>query len=82
MFKTISALVLAASVFAAPAMASTVTKTEKSPAAKHVVLKPSVANANAKMTKTKKHHATHSSKSSKKVAKSTAKTPAKTPAKS
>lgn len=56
MFKTISAAVLAVSLLAAPAMAATATKTHTQPPAKHVVLKRSVANANAKAGAVKKHH--------------------------
>lgn len=58
MFKTISAAIVAASVLAAPAMANTtvIKKTERAPATKSVVLKKSVANANAKMYKTHRHH--------------------------
>ncbi len=56
MFKTISAAVLAASLLAVPAMATTVIKTHNAPAAKHIVLKRSVANANAKMVSKKHHH--------------------------
>ncbi len=37
-------------------MAPTVIKTEKAPVAKHIVLKRSVANANAKVIVLKKHH--------------------------
>ncbi len=59
MFKTISAAVLAVSVLAAPAMATTVIKTNNAPAAKHIVLKRSVANANAKVIVVKKHHGHH-----------------------
>lgn len=57
MFKTISAAVLAVSLLAVPAMAGTaVIKTHKAPAAKHVVLKRTVASANAKMSKKTRHH--------------------------
>jgi hypothetical protein len=59
MFKTISAAVLAVSVLAAPAMATTVIRTHKAPVTKHVVLKRSVANANAKVIVVKKHHHHH-----------------------
>jgi hypothetical protein len=59
MFKTISAAVIAASLLVVPAMAGTAAiKTHKAPVAKHVVLKRSVANANAKMSK-KAHHKLH-----------------------
>ncbi|HEY0236970.1 MAG TPA: hypothetical protein VGC86_18230 [Afipia sp.] len=59
MFKTISAAVLAVSVLAAPAMAATIIKTHNAPAAKHIVLKRSVANANARMIVVPKHHRHH-----------------------
>lgn len=59
MFKTISAAVLAVSVLAAPAMATTVIKTHKAPVAKHVVLKRPVANAKAEMIVAPKHHNHH-----------------------
>jgi hypothetical protein len=54
MLKTISATLLAVSVLAAPAFASEAGKTTKAPAVKAVQLKPSVRNANAKMSH---HHA-------------------------
>lgn len=60
MFKTISAAVLAVSVLAAPAMAgTTVIKTHKAPVARHVTLKRSIANANAKMVVVERHHHHH-----------------------
>lgn len=52
MFKTISAALLAASVFVAPAMAGT-SRTGQVPAAKTATLKSNVLNANAK---TGRHH--------------------------
>lgn len=57
MMKKISAAVIAASLFAVPAMAAnTAAKTEQAPAAQSQTLKPSVANANAKdVKKTTKH---------------------------
>jgi hypothetical protein len=54
MLKTISAALLAASVFVAPAMAGTM-RTGHASAAKTVTLKPSVLNAHAKMGR--HHHA-------------------------
>lgn len=48
MLKTISAALLVASVFVAPAMASSA-RTGHAPAIKSVTLKSSVLNANAKM---------------------------------
>ncbi|HEY0220319.1 MAG TPA: hypothetical protein VGC26_11235 [Afipia sp.] len=59
MFKTISAAVLAVSVLAAPAMANTVVRTHNAPVAKHIVLKRSIANANAKVIVVPKHHHHH-----------------------
>lgn len=60
MLKTISAALVAASMLAAPAMAATVMKTEKAPVTKSETVKPSVANANAKVTTKKvKHHKAH-----------------------
>ena len=55
MLKIISAAVVAASVLVAPAMAATVIKTEKTTIHSRV-LKPSVANANARVVVVKKHH--------------------------
>jgi hypothetical protein len=52
MLKTISAALLAASVFIAPAMAGTA-RTGHAPVTKSVTLKSSVLNANAKMGR---HH--------------------------
>lgn len=59
MFKTFSAAVLAVSVLAAPAMATTVIKTHNAPASKHIALKRSVANAKAEVLVVKKHHHHH-----------------------
>ena len=60
MLKKISAALIAASIFAAPAMAATVIKTERAPATKSVTvvkktIKPSVANAKAQAIVVKKH---------------------------
>lgn len=59
MLKKISAVLIAASIFAAPAMAATVIKTERAPATKTVTViktvKPSVANARAQTIVVKKH---------------------------
>jgi hypothetical protein len=54
MFKTISAALLAASVFVAPAMAGT-SRTGQAPAAKTATINSKVLNANAK-AKAKSHH--------------------------
>lgn len=59
MFKTISAAVLAVSVLAAPAMATTVIKMHHATVAKHIVLKPSIAHANARMVSKKHYHHHH-----------------------
>ena len=59
MFKTISAAVLAVSVLAAPAMATTLIKSHHAPFEKHIVLKRSLANANAKMVSRKHYHHHH-----------------------
>lgn len=56
MLKMISAALIATSMLAAPAMAATVIKTEKAPAAKTVVIKPSVANAQAHYVKRSHNH--------------------------
>jgi hypothetical protein len=64
MLKTISAALLAASVFAAPAMAAGIAKntapnrgaTQAAPVIKSVQVKKSVLNANAKMGR---HHHRH-----------------------
>jgi hypothetical protein len=58
MLKIISAAVVAASVMVAPAMAATVIKTEKTISHSRV-LKPSVANANARVIVVKKKHHHH-----------------------
>lgn len=49
MFKKISAALLVASMLTAPALAATVIKTERAPAAKTMTVKPSVANAKAQV---------------------------------
>lgn len=54
MFKMISAALLAASVFVAPAMAGT-SRTGQAPAAKTATINSKVLNANAK-AKAKSHH--------------------------
>jgi hypothetical protein len=59
MLKTISAALLAVSVFAAPALAAGTEKTAQSPVAKSVQVKPSVLNANAKTGRHHFKHATH-----------------------
>ncbi len=59
MLKTISAVVLATSLLAAPAMANIVIKTHHAPAGKHVVLKHSIANANARLMSRKHYHHHH-----------------------
>lgn len=58
MFKTISAALIATSLVAAPAMATTIIKTERAPISKTIVVKPSVANAKAQTIVVKKvrHH--------------------------
>jgi len=57
MIKTISAVLLAVSVLAAPAMAGTTRSASHAvPAAKFVQLKPGALNANAKMGR---HHHQH-----------------------
>jgi hypothetical protein len=55
MLKTISAALLVASVFVAPAMAGTA-RMGHAPAIKSVTLKQSVLNANAKMGRHHRHH--------------------------
>ena len=62
MFKKFSAALLVASMLTAPALAATVIKTERAPATKTVVIKPSVANAKAQavvVKKTHRHHRMH-----------------------
>ncbi|MCX7309482.1 MAG: hypothetical protein NTZ72_16705 [Afipia sp.] len=54
MFKKISAALLVASMLTAPALAATVIKTERAPAAKTATMKPSVANAKAQVVVVKK----------------------------
>ena len=57
MIKTISAVLLAVSVLAAPAMAGTAkSASHAAPAAKSVQVKPAVLKANAKMGR---HHHRH-----------------------
>jgi hypothetical protein len=56
MLKIISAALIATSMLAAPVMAATVIKTERAPVAKTVVVKPSVANAQARFVKRSHHH--------------------------
>ena len=58
MLKTISAALLVASVFVAPAMAGSA-RTGHAPALKSETLKPNVANANAKMGRHHRHHRHH-----------------------
>jgi hypothetical protein len=58
MLKTISAALLLASVFVAPAMAGTV-RTGDAPATKSVTLKSNVLNANAKMGRHHHHSRRH-----------------------
>ncbi len=56
MLKTISAALLAVSMFAAPALAAGSGKTTQAPAAKASQVKPGVLNAKAKMGR---HHVKH-----------------------
>lgn len=58
MFKTISAALLAASVFVAPAMAGT-SRTDQAPAAKTATINSKVLNANAKAKAKSHHHRAH-----------------------
>ena len=58
MFKTISAALLAASVFVAPAMAGTA-RTSQAPAAKTATVNSNVLNANAKAKAKSHHHRAH-----------------------
>ena len=58
MFKTISAALLVASVFVAPAMAGTA-RTGQTPAVKTVTDKSNVLNANAKAKAKSHHHRAH-----------------------
>jgi DNA/RNA endonuclease YhcR with UshA esterase domain len=62
MLKTISAALIAASMLAAPAMATTVIKTGHGVITKKVVIKPSVANAQARFVKNMHHHRHHAHK--------------------
>lgn len=59
MLKMISAALVAASMLAAPAMATTVVKTGHGVVTKKVVVKPSVANAQARYVKKIHHHHRH-----------------------
>jgi len=60
MLKIVSAALVAGSMIVAPAMAAAVMKTETAPGTKSETMKPSVANANAKVTTKKvKHHKAH-----------------------
>jgi hypothetical protein len=54
MLKTVSATLVAMSLLAAPAMATTVIKTGHGPAARTVIVKPSVAKARAQVVVVKK----------------------------
>jgi hypothetical protein len=58
MFKTISAALLAASVFVAPAMAGT-SRTDQAPAAKTATVNSKVLNASAKAKAKSHHHRAH-----------------------
>jgi hypothetical protein len=62
MLKMISAALVAASMLAAPAMATTVVKTGHGVITKKVVVKPSVANAQARYVKKIHHHRHHAHK--------------------
>ena len=67
MLKTISAALLAVSVFAAPALAATSGKTALTPVIKAEQtkqLKPTVRNANAKMDRHHKRHSHYSHRGS------------------
>ncbi len=55
MLKIISAALIATSMLAAPALATTVVHTHRAPIVKHVVVKPSVARAHAQVVVVKKH---------------------------
>ena len=60
MLKIVSAALVAGSLIVAPAVAATVMKTDAAPVAKSETMKPSTANANAKVTTKKvKHHKAH-----------------------
>lgn len=59
MLKIFSAALIATSILAAPAMATTVVHTHRAPAAKHVVIKPSIAKAHAQVVVVKKPHHRH-----------------------
>lgn len=55
MLKIFSAALIATSMLAAPAMATTVINTHRAPVAKHIVVKPSIAKAHAQVVVVKKH---------------------------
>lgn len=55
MLKIFSAALIATSMLAAPAMATTVIHTHRAPAANRVVVKPSIARAHAQVVVVKKH---------------------------
>lgn len=59
MLKVFSAALIATSILAAPAMATTVVHTHRAPVAKHVVIKPSIAKAHAQVVVVKKPHHRH-----------------------
>jgi len=59
MLKIFSAALIATSILAAPAMATTVVHTHRAPVAKHVVIKPSIAKAHAQVVVVKKPHHRH-----------------------
>ena len=59
MLKIFSAALIATSILAAPAMATTVVHTHRAPVAKHVVIKPSVAKAHAQVVVVKNPHHRH-----------------------
>jgi hypothetical protein len=54
MLKTVSAALVAVSLLAAPAMATTVIKSGHGPAARTVIVKPSVAKSRAEVVVVKK----------------------------
>lgn len=55
MLKIFSAALIATSMLAAPAMATTVIHNHRAPVVKHVVVKPSIAKAHAQVVVVKKH---------------------------
>ena len=59
MLKTISAVLLAVSVLAAPALAAGTDKTAQAPVTKSVQTKASALNANARMGRHHVRHASH-----------------------